>query len=550
MAEEAPEDLANVPAPIDTKADDKPKELSPTGSIGTITTNMQNLSAAVQQITKMVEGESPEWADRLKARIAEITSTTGHIVKTAVDFNNRYQKASAPLNEVKINQLMANLGVEVSRFEKLALAEEGSFLNVMRSAVLTIKNIGRKDKLDPKQKSIKELEACFRKTKCARSSMFDSMIQLGVLNEQLKKYVQVLQIGLTNIYEVEKAMEEEFRAMTELANENSSVNRVSLQTVKTTLSTALQRAKGVAQNEIAKLNNIHDAIKMELIQFKSSVSQLDEAIDSAREILDSTKVTLLMKQRKDLVPQIESLVEVLLGIAFDPVFTNADGVEAAKQVAQLPYVVDDQTKDLVLRLTDRNEILSRIDLLTRTRNALNNSWSSESLRGLEWLNLSKMNLQNGTSHSDINAAIDGFWSGYMRNVSASAQGSSFDYFYVSSSKGKTAWMKVIADLNEELEKSGSGTKNLIKVKFDGDGDLRVGLYGGDLLALWFFVSNIKASNFRKNTMEYLVTSIQKVYRQASEFEGKALTMALILKKVSGFTDAETWDRVSSALVPK
>lgn len=51
-------------------------------------------------------------------------------------------------------------------------------------------------------------------------------------------------------------------------------------------------------------------------------------------------------------------------------------------------------------------------------------------------------------------------------------------------------------------------------------------------------------------MEYLVTSIQKVYRQASEFEGKALTMALILKKVSGFTDAETWDRVSSALVPK
>lgn len=527
-------------------------EIKPTEEIGTITENMQNLSAAVKQITTMVEGESPEWAVRLKERVQEVSATTGQIVKTAVQFNNLYQKQAANLSDSKSNQLRANLGVEISRFQKKVIEGENRFLGLLKSSAQLLKTLpwSRSEKITLAEKATRDLEACFRQTQCARNSMFEGIINLGVLNEQVESYVKVLDDGINNITQVERAIEQEFVSVGINQNVETEVNKISLRTVHTTLLTTLNRAKSVAINEKNRLLDIHETIKLEQSVFRANVEQIDGSIDETRNQLDRIKTEVLFNDRTELVGTIEHLVEVLLGIE-SPVIgsTVASGqstalVNSAKVIKQLPAALDGEYRELVGRMTDENQLQRTLDNLNAITKRL---YARGSVR-----ELAELNLFDGTSSSTINSALEVFWKEYglfVRNKPTSASAPSY---FPGNASTRTLFRRTFGQLNADLAYAGSGTKNTFVTKTDFEGDSYVkprggSGYYGEITLLWLYVYNLKPANLDAEIMVNLNEAIQRVYKDSPEFPEKSLTLAIVLKKVSEFTDQATWKKVTAKI---
>lgn len=524
--------------------------VTPGGSAGTITENMKNLSAAVEQITTMVEGESPEWAARLKERVDEITRTTGQIVKTAVDFGNRYQKQVVALSDSKATQLQANLAVELSNFEKVAFKAESRLLGLLKSSVQFFTRIHINKSKAPETVA-ENLKACFQQTQCARNEMFEGLINLGVLNEQLEKYVIVLDEAINNITQVEQAIEQQFRTIEAHQNTETQISKASLGAVHTTLLTALRRTKNVAANEKRRLLDIHDAIKMERLNFQAKIENIDKNIDGARDQLDKIKTELLLNEREDLAATIERLVEVLLGLAPEVKAGEQESAENNSLLVSgeaggnlLPStVVDSDIRDLVGRLTDENYIQKKIDEIKQLTKYPLRDW--EGVTALQYL--ADLDLAHGTDNNKINEAVKAFWLEYAKK----AKTSSFDWKYIRDDKHVISG--VVDQLNRDLAKAGIARRDRIDtIQYDSDGDLHAeaGNIKGDktsLFFLWSYVYSLAPRGLSDAEVVNIINCIQAVYKDSPEFKAKPMTLAIILKRVSAFTDEATWKKVTERL---
>lgn len=573
---------------------------------GMLSENMQSLSTAVEQISAMIKGASPEWAERLLSRVSEINDTTKKIVQTAIEFNQRFQRQAAGLSDVRVNQLVADMAVEVSEFEKISLKQQESFLRSLRVALskLYLMSIPR-----GAEESENRLRVCFSKVQCAQQEMYKSLVDLGVLNEQVSQYLEVITTGIDNITAVESAMEKEFQ----LLMQNQSDNKTTLENfniVHTTLRTALERARTTANREKSRLVDIQDTIRQERTAFSANMSLLDKAMDKARIDLERMQSDALLADHTALVVTIDNLIKRLLGLDFAPPSTasvlspvnspsegkqvvpvswdpsqiesfhildnglmvimekptseNGHGgvriIKSQRNEVSLPSVRDGEAKDLARRMTDANSKVISEEKVAKIRENI------ESLRYLierhyrrDEIQTSALDLDfpSGSVDTRIDNELVRFWSQSSRTWNeVFLKNEAISNFLVPKQRiGKDTFLdRGIQRLNEDLKNAGVGWFGRIPLKkkrWDKDRSFEAKLGGqpADMLFIfWSCLYNLKPRQaLSEDSMQNILKTVMELYKKAPDFSIKQITLAVVLKRLSTFTDAETWQKVTRSM---